>query len=116
MSSKMHIVAKKLQGQSDVQILSISVDPERDTPAALTEFAKRYGAPTPQWAFLTGTPQTVHTLAYTTFHVGDVLGKIEHSTKFVVVDKHGTIRGYYSSVDEEGIPAMLKDISVLRRG
>jgi hypothetical protein len=36
------------------------------------------------------------------------------------VDKHGTIRGYYSSTDEEGdqngIPAMLKDISVLRRG
>jgi len=120
MSSKMHIVAKKLQGQSDVQILSISVDPERDTPAALTEFARRYGAPTAQWTFLTGTPQTVHTLAYTIFHVGDVLGKIEHSTKFVVVDKHGTIRGYYSSVDEEGdqngIGAMLKDISVLRRG
>lgn len=116
MSSKMHVVAKKLQGESDVQFVSISVDPERDTPAVLNEFAKRYGAPTPQWIFLTGSPETVHTLAYTTFHVGDVLGKIEHSTKFVVVDKQGTIRGYYSSTDEEGIPAMLKDISVLRRG
>jgi protein SCO1/2 len=116
MSSKMHVVAKKLQGESDIQFVSISVDPERDTPAALNEFAKRYGGATPQWTFLTGSPQTVHMLAYTTFHVGDVLGKIEHSTKFVVVDKHGTIRGYYSSTDEEGIPAMLKDISVLRHG
>ena len=116
MSSKMHVVAKKLQGQNDVRIVSISVDPERDTPAALTEFANRYGGATEQWTFLTGSPQTVHTVAYTTFHVGDVLGKIEHSTKFVVVDKHGAIRGYYSSTDEEGIATMLKDIAVLRRG
>ena len=116
MSSKMHVVAKKLQGQDDVRIVSISVDPERDTPAKLTEFAKHYGGATAQWIFLTGSPQTVHTVAYTTFHVGDVLGKIEHSTKFVVVDKHGVIRGYYSSTDEEGIAAMLKDIAVLHGG
>jgi len=116
MSSTMHVVAKKLQGQNDVRIVSISVDPERDTPAALNEFAKRYGGATEQWTFLTGSPQTVHTVAYTTFHVGDVLGKIEHSTKFVVVDKRGVIRGYYSSTDEEGIATMLKDISVLQGG
>lgn len=116
MSSKMHVIAKKLQGESDVRILSISVDPERDTPPVLNEFAKRYGGPTVQWTFLTGSPKTVHLLAYTTFHVGDVLGKIEHSTKFMLVDKQGKIRGYYSSTDEEGIPAMLKDLSVLRRG
>jgi protein SCO1/2 len=45
-----------------------------------------------------------------------VLGKIEHSTKFMLVDKEGKIRGYYSSTDDEGIPALLKDLSVLRRG
>ena len=115
MSSQMHGVAKKLQGQDEVKIVSISVDPERDTPAVLNEFAKRYGGATEQWIFLTGDPKTVHLLAYTTFHVGDVLGKIEHSTKFMVVDKQGKIRGYYSS-DEEGIPAMLRDVAALRRG
>jgi protein SCO1/2 len=116
MSSKMHTVAEKLKGESDVRIVSISVDPERDTPPVLNEFAKHYGGPTEQWTFLTGSPETVHLLAYTTFHVGDVLGKIEHSTKFMLVDKEGKIRGYYSSTDEDGIPAMLKDLSVLRRG
>lgn len=116
MSSKMHEVAKKIEGQNDIGILSISVDPEHDTPAALTEFASHYGAPTGQWTFLTGDAKTVHLLAFTTFHVGDVLGKIEHSTKFIVVDKQGKIRGYYSSTDEEGIPAMLKDVAALRRG
>ena len=66
MSSKMHVVAQKLKDDSDVRIVSISVDPERDTPPVLNEFAKRYGAPTDQWTFLTGSPQTVHLLAYTT--------------------------------------------------
>jgi protein SCO1/2 len=116
MSSKMHVVAKRVQGQDDVKLVSISVDPERDTPAVLNEFAKRYGGATDQWTFLTGSPATVHLIAYKTFHVGDVLGKIEHSTKFMLVDKQGKIRGYYSTTDEEGIPAMLKDLAVLRRG
>jgi protein SCO1 len=43
-----------------------------------------------------------------------VIGKIEHSTKFVLVDKRGHIRGYYSSLAADGIPTMLKDVSALR--
>jgi protein SCO1/2 len=111
----MHRLAKQVRGQGDVRLVSISVDPERDTPEALTRFARRYGAPSEQWIFLTGTPQTVHQLAFTTFHVGDVLGKIEHSTKFVLVDKRGRIRGYYSSLGQDDLPALLRDVEALRR-
>jgi len=99
-----------LQTAPGIQIVSFSVDPDHDTPAALKAFAGHYGA---QWTFLTGTPDSVHLLAYTTFHVGDVLGKIEHSTKFALVDQQGYIRGYYSSLDEEGIPALLHDAQAL---
>jgi protein SCO1/2 len=115
MTSRMHSIEKQLRGEQDVKLISISVDPQHDTPPVLDEFANRYGGATDQWSFLTGSPGTVHLLAYTTFHTGDVIGKIEHSTKFVLVDKSGHIRGYYSSFDREGIPAMLKDLSVLRR-
>jgi protein SCO1/2 len=114
MSSKMHSVLKQVRGEEDVKLVSISVDPQRDTPPVLSKFARRYGGATDQWIFLTGSPETVHLLAYTTFHVGDVIGKIEHSTKFILVDKHGHIRGYYSSFDREGIPAMLKDLAAIR--
>jgi protein SCO1/2 len=114
MSSKMHTIAKQLIGQQDVQLVSISVDPARDTPPVLQEFARRYDAPTEQWTFLTGTPETIHQVAFLTFHVGDVIGKIEHSTKFVLVDKRGHIRGYYSSFSADGIPTMLKDMNALR--
>lgn len=114
MSSRLHSVQRALRGKNDVRLVSISVDPARDTPPVLNEFARRYGAPNKQWVFLTGTPDTVHLLAYSSFHVGDVLGKIEHSTKFALVDKHGSIRGYYSTYDKDGIPTLLKDVSALR--
>jgi cytochrome oxidase Cu insertion factor (SCO1/SenC/PrrC family) len=121
MTSKMHALEKRVTSIDDVRLISISVDPARDTPAALTAFARRYGGPTPQWLFLTGAPGTVHLLAYTTFHVGDVLGKIEHSTKFMLVDRRGHIRGYYSTLTgDEGRPGdemsiLLRDIGLLRK-
>jgi protein SCO1 len=115
MTSKMHWVAKQVQAENDVRLVSISVDPAHDTPPVLASFARRFGGPTPQWIFLTGSPATVHTLAYTTFHVGDVVDKINHSTKFVLVDKRGHLRGYYSTLDQDGLPAMLKDLAALRK-
>ena len=115
MSAKMHALAKQVRGEDDVRLLSISVDPKRDTPAALTTFARRFGGPNAQWIFLTGAPETVHALAYTTFHVGDVISKINHSTKFALVDKRGYIRGYYSTLGEDDLPALRRDLEALRR-
>ena len=114
MTARMQHVAKQLTGKTDVRLVSISVDPARDSPEALNNFARRFGGPTNQWFFLTGSPATIHQIAYQTFHVGDVLGKIEHSTKFVVVDKKCEIRGYYSSFDQDDLSRMLKDVEALR--
>lgn len=115
MTAKMHKVEQRVKHEKDVGLLSISVDPLHDTPPVLNQFAHRFGGPTDRWVFLTGTPPTVHLLAYETFHVGDVIGKIEHSTKFILVDKRSHIRGYYSSYAQDGIPALLKDLAALRR-
>ncbi len=115
MTSQMHKVEQQVKADSDVRLVSISVDPQRDSPPVLNDFAHRFGGPTEHWFFLTGSPQTVHLLAYNTFHIGDLISKMDHSTKFMLVDKHGNIRGYYSSFEEDGIPAMLKDLTTLRR-
>jgi protein SCO1/2 len=122
MSTRMKRVHKETAGLSDVRIVSISVDP-KDRPADLKKFGSRYGGATADWIFLTGTPETVHQIAFTAFHTGDVLGKIEHSTKFALVDKQGLIRGYYSSLaaegdtesEEHGIPQLLRDLQTLRK-
>ena len=113
MTSKMHQLEKRTGGEPDLRFLSISVDPDRDTPEVLKRFAAHYGAPSERWRFLTGDNSSVHLLAYQTFHVGDVIGKIEHSTKFAVLDKRRTVRGYYSSFNEDDMAQMLTDVDVL---
>ncbi len=115
MTSRMHQLESQINGEPEVNLLSISVDPDRDTPEVLNEFAGRYGAPNERWRFLTGDKASVHLLAYQTFHVGDVIGKIEHSTKFAILDKRRTVRGYYSSFSQEELSNMLTDVAVLRK-
>ena len=115
MTSQMHQVEQQVNGFEDVRLISFSVDPDRDTPAALTEFAHRFGGPTVQWYFLTGSPATLHLLARDVFKIGDLVSVMDHSTKFMLVDKTGHLRGYYSSFDQEGIPALLNDMKRLRK-
>jgi protein SCO1 len=115
MTSQMRKVATQLQDRSDVRFLSISVDPDRDAPPVLQAFAQKFGAPTSQWQFLSVAPATVHELAYNTFHVGDLIGKMEHSTKFILVDKKGKIRGYYSTFEPDGLTTLVRDADALRR-
>ena len=115
MSSRMRKLQEQIKGMNDVRLLSISVDPARDTPPVLNKFAHRWGAPNGQWTFLTGDAAIVHLLAYQTFHVGDVIDKMEHSTKFALVDRQGVIRGYYSSFDRESMTELVKDIQILQK-
>lgn len=115
MTSQMHQVEQKVNGFDDVRLVSFSVDPDRDTPAALTEFAHHFGGPTAQWYFLTGSRATLHELARNVFKVGDLISVMDHSTKFMLVDRSGHLRGYYSSFDSEGMAAMLEDVRRLRR-
>jgi protein SCO1/2 len=113
MSAQMHKIEQQIAGDDSIRLVSVSVDPARDTPPVLENFARRFGGATEHWIFLTGTPESIHKVAYDTFHVGDVIGKIEHSTKFVLVDKQGRIRGYYSSFDPDSLAALVKDAKAL---
>jgi protein SCO1/2 len=114
MTSQMHRLAQRERGDRDVELVSISVDPQHDTPQVLDEYAHHFGGPAPQWIFLTGSPQTVHRVAFDAFHLGDIIGKMDHSTKFALVDKHGDVRGYYSTFDDESMRSLVNDIAALR--
>ncbi len=117
-TSKVHSIAKGLTGEDDVRFVSISVDPANDTPPVLNAFAQQHGGPAANWYFLTGTPATVHLLAHEVFKVGDIIQNMDHSTKLMLVDKHGNLRGYYSSEsapgEEGGIADLIRDIELLR--
>jgi len=91
-------------------LVSFSVDPERDTPPVLAEYAQRYHAQDGRWFFLTGARQTLDTLDRDAFKLGNVDGTLNHSTRLVLVDRHGRIRGYYGTSDESPVTAVLRDI------
>jgi protein SCO1/2 len=116
MTSQMHKIQQQVSGQADVRLISISVDPDHDSPPVLNAFAHRFGGPTSQWFFLTGPGATIHQLAHDVFKVGDLIGVMDHSTRFMLVDRRGNIRGYYSTFDTDGIPALVRDLLVLQKG
>lgn len=113
MTSQMHKLAEKLKGSDDIRLVSISVDPERDTPPVLNAYAHHFGGPASNWVFLTGPMPTVDLLAANTFHIGTVKNRLVHSTRFMLIDKNNHIRGYYSTFDPEEFAKLQSDAKAL---
>jgi protein SCO1/2 len=101
MSTDMARLATSFAAEPRVHFVSFTVDPERDTPPVLAAYARRFRAGE-RWHLLTGEPAELHRIKRRDFQLGDVApGVLEHSTRFVLVDGKGRIRGYYRS-DEAG--------------
>lgn len=111
MSRHLANVQDALAEEPRVRFVSVSVDPEYDTPDRMADYARRFGANTATWWFLTGDKGDIYQLVKDGFQlaVDDGMigpdgepgeGIITHSTKFVLVDHVGRIRGYYSGDDE----------------
>ena len=83
-----------------VKLVSFTVDPKHDTPAVLAAYATRYHAEPGRWFFLTGEQAALETLCRNGFKLGDVDGSLVHSTRFVLVDRHSRVRGFYSTSED----------------
>lgn len=113
MTRNMAGVAERLKGTPDLAFVSISVDPETDTPEVLSRYGAKYGADPAQWHFLTGDLAAIQTLAVEGFMVGSVDDPIIHSPKFCLVDREGRVRGYYTGTDEAELVELMFDIDQL---
>src|SRR6266508_5038431 len=122
LSTQMQFLQERLRQENllgnQVQLLSFSVDPVRDTPAVLRSYAERHKANADSWRFLTGPEETVKPLIVDGFHLG-VLAlpsptatqpepahhvasgdyEVMHSGRFVLIDQQGHIRAYYDGRD-----------------
>jgi protein SCO1 len=80
-----------------IAFVSITVDPERDTPQVLKEYARAFGADLGGWAFLTGPSETIRavTRRYGVFAATAAGGDIDHSFLTSVVDPRGILRVQY---------------------
>ncbi len=95
-------------GGERVGLLSFSVDPEHDTPAALTAYAARYGADRARWKLVTGERAAIWGLIREGFKlpVGDdgppAPGMpVFHSGKLALIDAQGAVRGYFDGLAED---------------
>jgi protein SCO1 len=103
MTNNMRAVTAKIDKDAPVRFVSISVDPTRDTPAVLAEYAKRNRNDS-RWTFVTGERNAIVDLSVKGFKLaaGDPMPGGEallHSGKFAVADKQGMIRGYFEATD-----------------
>ncbi|HEX6100598.1 MAG TPA: SCO family protein [Thermoanaerobaculia bacterium] len=103
MTNNMRALTPKVDKDAPVRFVSITVDPARDTPAVLSQYAKRVRND-PRWTFLTGDRDAIVALSVKGFKLtaGDPMPGGEpllHSSKFAVADKQGMIRGYYDATD-----------------
>lgn len=117
MSAEIERIREDLKGEKDLAFVSFSVDPTRDSPQVLDDYAKAYGGARDNWHLLTGPVATIAALSRTTFKVGlettDAPDDIRHSTFFFLVDRKGVIRGRYAVDAPEELAALRKDARTL---
>jgi protein SCO1/2 len=114
----------------ELQLVSISVDPENDTPERLRRFAAEYHADFGRWTFVTGPFDSIERTVVQGFKVamgktpspegvpsgerghdasqgGGSLLSLFHGERLVLVDQRGRIRGYYDA-DDDGVERLLR--------
>jgi protein SCO1/2 len=111
------VLADAQRQEVPLHFVSFSIDPENDTPEVLRKYAQDYGVDTSRWTFVTGDPTAIRTTAERGFKIA-VDGTadpskadfgITHGTQLVLVDKAGSIRGFYGSSDDEALKKMVSD-------
>jgi len=116
-SSRMSELQRPLE-KTDVHLVSFSVDPEKDTPDVLRGYADKLKAQPARWDFLTGSKSTIYDLSKNGFKLAVLDGETGvpvHSTRIVLVDRHGEIRGYYEAMAADAVTKLLADTSHLLR-
>jgi protein SCO1/2 len=125
MNKNMVQIQNQFSYNHDFGIVSITINPEHDTPEVLKEHAKTLGATSKNWNFLTGDKDYIFNLSNKGFNIfsgsnAKVNGGFEHSGLFALIDKKGNIRCrkddynnpimYYDGLDAKGVKAIKEDI------
>jgi protein SCO1 len=116
-SSRMSELQRPLE-KTDVHLVSFSVDPEKDTPRVLQSYAEKLQADPARWDFLTGPKSAIYKLSHDGFKLAVSDGSEEqgipvHSTRMVLVDRRGEIRGYYDTTEADAVTKLLADTNHL---
>jgi cytochrome oxidase Cu insertion factor (SCO1/SenC/PrrC family) len=105
-----------------VRLVSFTVDPARDSPRVLADYAERFGASPTGWLFATGPIAPMRQLISKGFHLAvidppasdpELAGVITHSEKIVLVDASLRIRRYYDAGSTQWLDRAVADLAKL---
>jgi cytochrome oxidase Cu insertion factor (SCO1/SenC/PrrC family) len=110
-------VQAEVADNRDIQLVSFTVDPDRDNLADLREYADHFGADSDRWYFLTGPKEVIDALCVTGFGLGlerEPGQEITHSTRLVLVDRRGHKRGYFDGQTTDYAGRSIDDLPRLK--
>jgi protein SCO1 len=128
MNLSMLAIENKFFGNPNFGIVSITINPENDTPKVLKSHRELLGVKSANWNFLTGDKTNILDLSNKGFNIyagenSKVNGGFEHSGLFALIDKNGIIRCrkdnfgnpilYYDGLDKQGVWDIQQDIAIL---
>ena len=122
LTATMTRLEKSMPDDPDFHMVSVSVDPEKDTPEVLAQYAERVGADTSRWTFLTGTKDQIKDLAVQGFKLGARPGErvgtkedydITHSNRIALVDRDGNVRAYFDGTLSDQYPRLKRAAQAL---
>ena len=122
------ICPKMIAGMGDIQqafpnedqlrMVSFTVDPDKDTPEVLKEYASIRKINTAQWNLVTGSKKDLYKYARKelTLLATDGDGGPQdfiHSDRLVLIDQNNHIRGYYDGTEPTEVKQLITDIKKL---
>ena len=122
MNQNMKLLDEEFVDSKDFGIISITIDPNNDTPSILKKYSEALDVKSQNWHFLTGEKDYIYDLANIGFNIfanqnSNFIGGFEHQGYFALIDKDGYIR---SRKDSFGNPIMyylgINDINAIQQG
>ena len=123
MTSRMVQLGKLWPRELETTRVSFSVDPGYDSAPVLQTYAESWNIDDPRWFFLTGGRDVMKAIVVEGFKLAVEMNPppgtfspeepILHSTRFVLVDEAGAIRGYYDAVKGEELERLIGDLRAL---
>lgn len=107
----------KFQNEDRLKLLAHTVDPKRDSVAALHRYARNLNVSSDKWHFVTGEKFDIYEIADDYFSIAkedpDAPGGFDHSGRFILVDKNRMVRSFCDGTDPGDVDRFMEDIQIL---